>query len=72
MNREAELVRRHLAKLKDDALAQGIPADVLARLLVQESIEIWKGERSWQDIARELQFIAEHLDPDTDYEFMRP
>ena len=72
MNRDAELVRRHLAALQDDARAQAIPPDVLGRLLVQEAIEIWQRERGWQDVARELQFIAEHLDPDTDYEFMRP
>jgi hypothetical protein len=72
MSSDAERVRRHLATLQDDARSAAIPSDVLGRLLVQEAIEIWKRERPWQDIARELVFIAEHLDPDTDYEFMRP
>lgn len=72
MTTEAELVRRHVDALLEDARAAKLPADVVGRRLVERAIEIWKVERDWQDIARELQFIAENLDPDVDHEFMRP
>ncbi|HEM47127.1 MAG TPA: hypothetical protein ENO23_08795 [Alphaproteobacteria bacterium] len=72
MSSDSEIVQRHVAKLREEAEAAKIPSDVLGRLLVQEAIEIWKARRDWPDIARELNFIADNLDPDTDYEFMRP
>ena len=33
---------------------------------------MWKQSRSLQDIGSELMFMAENLDPDMDYGFMRP
>ena len=72
MSRDSELVRQHVDALVEQATAAKVPHDVLGRLLVQEAISLWRRERDWRDIARELQFIAENLDPDTDYEFMRP
>jgi len=72
MSSDSELVERHVTALRRDAADAGMPADVLGRMLVQQAIEIWKSERDWRDIARELQFVADNLDPDTDYEFMRP
>lgn len=72
MSSDSELVERHVSALRDEARAAGVPTDVLGRMLVQQAIGIWKAERDWRDIARELQFIADNLDPDTDYEFMRP
>ncbi len=72
MGADRELVRRHVAALLEEAGAAGIPADVVGRLLVSAAVEIWGRERDWQDIARELAYTAENLDPDTDHEFMRP
>jgi len=69
---DADLVKRHVAALVEEAAAHKVPTDVLGRLLVQEAVALWQRERSADDIAKELQFVAESLDPDTDFEFMRP
>ena len=72
MSEDTALVAKHVAALVAEAEGAGIPSDLLGRLLVHEAIEIWKRDRSWQDVASELTFLAENLDPDTDHEFMRP
>lgn len=71
-NRDAQLVRQHVENLRQAAAEARIPDDVLGRLIVQEAIDLWQSHRDWRDIANELHFIADHLDPETDYEFMRP
>jgi hypothetical protein len=72
MSPDLEMVKRHLRSLLAEAGEAQVPSDVVGRLLVQEAIEIWKQERGVADISGELEFIAGHLDPDTDFEFMRP
>lgn len=72
MGSDAELVKRHVTALLEEASAAKIPTDVLGRLLVQQAVELWQRERSIEDIASELKFTAEGLDPDADFEFMRP
>ncbi len=72
MASDRELVGRHVQALLGESRGAGVPPDVVGRLLVQEAIEIWKQQRSLTDIQSELEFIAGHLDPDTDFEFMRP
>ncbi|MBW2292807.1 MAG: hypothetical protein JRG94_10920 [Deltaproteobacteria bacterium] len=72
MSSDREVVARHVKALLAEAAEQKIPRDVVGRLLVQEAIEIWKLERSISDIESELKFVVESLDPDTDFEFMRP
>jgi hypothetical protein len=72
MASDSEIVDRHVAALRAEAKAAQVPDDVLGRMLVQAAIALWKESRDWRDVARELQFIADNLDPDTDYEFMRP
>lgn len=66
------VVRRHLGALLTEANAAGIPADVVGRLLLEEVIELWQRERSIEDIASELRFAIENLDPDLEYPFIRP
>ena len=72
MGTDRELVQRHVEALIEAAATAGVPADVAARLLLQEVVEIWKRNRSLDDISSELKFVADNLDPDTDFEFMRP
>ena len=72
MGTDRELVQRHVEALIEAAAAAGVPADVAARLLLQEVVEIWKRDRPLDDISSELKFVADNLDPDTDFEFMRP
>ena len=69
---DRKLVNTHLETLLADAAANGIPEDLLGRLLVSAAIGIWRNNRSVEDIAEELRFTIDNLDPDTDYPFMRP
>ncbi len=72
MTDEHALVRRHFDALLADAKAQSIPADVIGRLALQEVVALWLRARPWRDVAAELEFSARSLDPDADFEFMRP
>jgi len=44
----------------------------LARALMTEVLNLYKRERTLADIAHELNFLADNLDEDSDYAFMRP
>jgi hypothetical protein len=68
----SSLVDRHVAALLADADTAGVSNDVLGRQLLHRVVEIWRRERSADDVAQELRFTADSLDPDTDFEFMRP
>lgn len=54
------------------AQAQGYRDQELAKALMNEIIKVYRRERSTVDIAHELHFLAENLDEDADYAFMRP
>jgi len=64
--------RRHLDTLIGEANADGVPTDLIGRALLHEIIHSWLEERTWSDVADELRFTADSLDPDQDYEFIRP
>jgi len=72
MASDREIVRRHVEALLQQATEAKIPRDLVGRYLLQEAIDIWRSERTESDIESELRFAAETLDPDTDFEFMRP
>jgi hypothetical protein len=72
MEIDSEIVARHVGALTSDSDAAKVPRDVVGRLLIQAAIKIWQEERGWEDIANELRYVSENLDPDLDYEFMRP
>ena len=42
------------------------------RALLSEVVELNRLERESGDLAQELQFLADNLDPERDYAFMRP
>lgn len=56
----------------DQAQQAGYGEQELARALMTEVINVYRRERTLTDIAHELNFLAENLDEDTDYAFMRP
>lgn len=60
----------------DQALAatneSSLSEDALARALIAEAISIFRKTRSVNDIASELEFMAENLGDDEEYTFMRP
>jgi hypothetical protein len=72
MESDREIVKRHVTALLKEASEANVPRDLIGRLLLQEAIEIWRSERTNADIESELRFAVETLDPDTDFEFMRP
>ena len=63
-------------KFMQAALAEGaenkIPADVLARAFLERVLEVYRQGRAIDDIASELSFHIDNLDPDGDHMFMRP
>ncbi len=72
MSDQHELARAQLVAFLAAAREKKIPKDVAGRAMLAQLIEIWKEDRTWQDIASELRFTADSLDPETDFEFMRP
>ena len=72
MSDDRALVKKHFDALLADAEARRIPADVVGRLALEEVTALWMQTRSWSDVASELEFHAKGLDPDADFEFMRP
>ena len=72
MGSDRDIVKHHVAALLTEAAEAEVPRDVVGRLLLQEAIEIWRADRADADIENELRFAADHLDPDVDFEFMRP
>lgn len=50
----------------------GFDEVMVLRALLTQVVEASKAQRSAQDLAQELQFLAENLDDDRDYAFMRP
>ncbi|MEZ4331216.1 MAG: hypothetical protein R3F35_05665 [Myxococcota bacterium] len=72
MSRARELAADAFDRLLGDARAEGIPTDVIGRALLARVVEGWLAERPWRDVANELAFVAESLDPETEFHFMRP
>lgn len=55
-----------------EAAEAGYDEQDIARALMAEVIAVYKRARTQADITHELQFLAENLDEDQDYAFMRP
>ncbi len=72
MSEQKELVASYVEKILAAAEAKKIPSDLIGRALINEAVRIYQQERSIADIAQELTFLAENLDPDEEYTFMRP
>ena len=69
---DRQLVNCHLEALLTEAAADKVPEDLLGRLLVEAAVGLWRNGRSIEDIAAELRYTADNLDPDAEYPFMRP
>ncbi len=55
-----------------EAEAQGFDRLMALRALLAEVVQENKGARDAQELAHELQFLADNLDEERDYAFMRP
>jgi hypothetical protein len=67
-----DLVARHVAAALEEARAQSIDSDVVARCLLSEAIRLFRQERPIADIAAELTAAADNLDETEPFAFMRP
>ena len=72
MGSDDDLVNRHFGALLEEAEREKIPADVIGRLLLRKVTVLWLESRSCDDVASELRFAIDNLDPDQDFTFMRP
>ncbi|MDX5371435.1 MAG: hypothetical protein LPK18_03230 [Pseudomonadaceae bacterium] len=54
------------------AREQGLDPLLSLRALLSEAVELNRQARDPADLERELQFLADNLDPERDYAFMRP
>lgn len=55
-----------------EAEAQGFDRLMALRALLAEVVQQNKASRDAQELAHELQFLADNLDEERDYAFMRP
>lgn len=69
---DRDVVKRHLASLLAEAQAKGIPEEMVGRMLLDEILALWRQQRTLKDLAAELRYTLENLDPDMDPAFMRP
>lgn len=65
-------VKQLVVKGAEDAREQGWDELLVARALLSVIVEHNKALRHADDLAHELQFLAENLDDKRDYMFMRP
>ncbi|MBI1182142.1 MAG: hypothetical protein GC201_16490 [Alphaproteobacteria bacterium] len=72
MQPHKEIVQRHVDAMLAEAAATKIPSDVIGREMLAHVVRIYHLTRSYDDIASELQFVADNVDPDTEFTFMRP
>ena len=54
------------------AEAQGFDRLLALRTLLSEVVQMNKAQREVQELAHELQFLADNLDDEREYVFMRP
>jgi hypothetical protein len=72
MTQQRELVARHVDALMAEAAAARVPADLIGRELLTHVVRLYRTTRGWDDIAGELRFVADNVDPETEFTFMRP
>ena len=67
-----EIARRHFEAALAEAEVSKTGADSLGRHMIDAVIAHFLKTRPVDDVRRELQFMVDTLDPETDYVFMRP
>ena len=67
-----EIARRHFEAALTEASASASGCDSLGRYMVDVVIAHLLKTRPVDGVRRELQFMIDTIDPDTDFVFMRP
>ena len=62
----------HVQALLAEAATEHVDRESVIRALLHTAIGLLKEGRSIDDVANELRFLADNLDDDEDYTFMRP
>jgi hypothetical protein len=68
----AEIAQRHFKAALAEAKAAGQDRDGICRALLGLVVSTYLETRTVADVQAELRFVADHCDPDTDFDFMRP
>jgi len=72
MTSATQIAKTHFASAMAEADEADQGHDAVARALMNLVLETFLATRPVEDVGRELVNLAENLDPDTDYTFMRP
>ena len=72
MTSATSIAKSHFAAALAEADEAGQGRDAVARAFMNLVLETYLAARPMEDVRRELANLAENLDPDTDYVFMRP
>lgn len=67
-----EIVRRHTEAALTEAAAAGLGHDQIGRAMLDVAAEVLGRDRSPQEVAEEMMFIARNLGDEEDHSFMRP
>jgi hypothetical protein len=67
-----QIARAHFAAAMAQAEASGQDVDAVGRALLAEIVKSMLLRRSIHDVQAEIRAAADNVDPDADYEFMRP
>ena len=67
-----QIAKKHFEAALEEAKAQDIAPDTLARYTLSLVVETFLATRPLEDVQAELAAAADNADPDTDYMFMRP
>jgi hypothetical protein len=72
MSNAFEISTRYMNAALEAGAETKIPADIIARAMLDRVLEVYRAGRSLEDIASELGFHIDNLDPEGDHNFMRP
>ncbi len=72
MTTASELAQKHFAALMADIQSLQLDVDGVGRAMIDQIVQHAVERRGLEDVQAELRFLAENLDPDMDYIFMRP
>lgn len=68
----SEIARRHFRAAVTEGAQAGYSPDAVARQMLALVVATYLETRSVADVRAEILAAAENVDPDTDYNFMRP
>jgi len=72
MSSAFEISTKFMQAALEEGVTNKIPADVMARAFLERVLEVYRKGRPLADIASELSFHIDNLDPEGDHTFMRP